>query len=655
MARGSNIIVFVFSLFSVVRATTTSSLVELRLDTYSSASAFEIQQLLVNRVRASLAGGFSNNIARHVGKVKDSLRSTYRALPKTAHGRIDSFSLKYALRRHFASTRGWHITVLDEMYTAGNSVERELPVYLDVMQQLLRESPGQHGFDLNAIAMIGTIIEHLVIEDALSTLPHAYKAKRHATEAALSSKQVEEVLALHLASYIKARNISNWMPAQVSSFEKLVYRTYPNWLRVKQRLVEVQHELFPGHEGMTFEQVAQVAEEVSVRFAHWQNDDCDSTRSHLQELEGGTRGRVRLGDFYDAALNKGRYQFTEAIDYLREAGMLDESDKLNPHVIVPNYVNGQSNCVARTSSYSVCCMDMCESIFAELETHLGKPAASPDEILPVVESSQSFNVSVDLLDRSSVLWRRLVEVSVAHGGVVFIHGRLFAQWMHLAFPRECAFPHRSGTVYTKSVEQWERDTKKRSGASTEDLQNWVKVARDVIRSAGDTGDEASGPSSVLRKSEDPLLGIWNMEEELLTAHSIDKSVRTSEFQRNRAATAVAPLTLPRGIATHGVLIAALIILLLLGASWKVSVREVSAKKLSAASVDETYSTDVSHPEVFPQKSEKLGSVRARSPSVTPELANLWERFNCSGEVFDIGEQHESVQVEADSLAVWYQR
>ena len=31
-----------------------------------------------------------------------------------------------------------------------------------------------------------------------------------------------------------------------------------------------------------------------------------------------------------------------------------------------------------------------------------------------------------------------------HGGKVPIHGRLFAQWLHYVFPRDCAFPYKSG-------------------------------------------------------------------------------------------------------------------------------------------------------------------------------------------------------------------
>ena len=31
-------------------------------------------------------------------------------------------------------------------------------------------------------------------------------------------------------------------------------------------------------------------------------------------------------------------------------------------------------------------------------------------------------------------------------GLVPIHGRLFAQWLHYVFPRECPFPHKTGSV-----------------------------------------------------------------------------------------------------------------------------------------------------------------------------------------------------------------
>merc|ERR1719235_104457 len=44
------------------------------------------------------------------------------------------------------------------------------------------------------------------------------------------------------------------------------------------------------------------------------------------------------------------------------------------------------------------------------------------------------------------LTKQLTEIANAHGGQVPLHGRLFAQWLHYAFPHECPFPHRAGAL-----------------------------------------------------------------------------------------------------------------------------------------------------------------------------------------------------------------
>merc|ERR1712226_1692742 len=46
---------------------------------------------------------------------------------------------------------------------------------------------------------------------------------------------------------------------------------------------------------------------------------------------------------------------------------------------------------------------------------------------------------------SPYLLRQLDEIANMNGGRVPLHGRLFAQWMHSAYPQECPFPHVSGT------------------------------------------------------------------------------------------------------------------------------------------------------------------------------------------------------------------
>merc|ERR1719310_1599254 len=177
---------------------------------------------------------------------------------------------------------------------------------------------------------------------------------------------------------------------------------------------------------------------------------CQHTKEMLLEMEDRSSGRVRLYDFYRAAVEEHKYQFTETITYLRHIGALDESDALTPSVIIPNYVSGQSNCVARTSYYAVCCPDDCESHLDDLEHALQKPEATPSEILAIFRGN-----SVVISRLSS---RRLDDIAAQHGGLVPLHGRLFAQWMHFVLPQSCVYPHLTGTTYTKTMEEWEVET-----------------------------------------------------------------------------------------------------------------------------------------------------------------------------------------------------
>merc|ERR1719410_623750 len=82
-------------------------------------------------------------------------------------------------------------------------------------------------------------------------------------------------------------------------------------------------------------------------------------------------------------------------------------------VMIPNYAAAGPNCVHATQLYSVCCRDDCED-----------------------------------------LMQRLDEIAALHGGEVRIHGRLFSQFMHHAFPGECAFPHEAGSSAPITPDEW---------------------------------------------------------------------------------------------------------------------------------------------------------------------------------------------------------
>jgi len=191
-----------------------------------------------------------------------------------------------------------------------------------------------------------------------------------------------------------------------------------------------------------------VIAEIGERYGRFQDIECRQLKDWLVEVEDtgvGGAGRVRIADFYGRALNDGKWQFSETVDYLRQLGALDESDAANPRVIIPNYISGPSNCVASSAYYSVCCIDECESILGQVEQSIAAPEALPSAITRLVSLIPSATMPSNRT-LSPWLHHRLEEVAKHHGGLVPLHGRLFAQWLHYAYPRECQFPHISGTI-----------------------------------------------------------------------------------------------------------------------------------------------------------------------------------------------------------------
>merc|ERR1719277_127242 len=111
-------------------------------------------------------------------------------------------------------------------------------------------------------------------------------------------------------------------------------------------------------------------------------------------------------------------------------------------------------------------------------------------------SASSSVIAPRVLPKS--LWSRLEEIADRHGGVIQIHGRLFAQWMHHAFPRECPFPHVSGTTNPLTPDEFE--------SSGEDSVATDEEMRDFI---------TQSPNKTEQLGDDSLP--WSHEEELLVA------------------------------------------------------------------------------------------------------------------------------------------
>merc|ERR1719469_313195 len=99
-------------------------------------------------------------------------------------------------------------------------------------------------------------------------------------------------------------------------------------------------------------------------------------------------GRVLLSTFYTQAL-AGAQEFAESVEYLRNQGALDETNPNAPSVVIPNYINSQTNCLAGSDFYSVCCINECEGLLGHLEQQITTPSAPSARIADVVSSLHS--------------------------------------------------------------------------------------------------------------------------------------------------------------------------------------------------------------------------------------------------------------------------
>merc|ERR1711976_255392 len=106
---------------------------------------------------------------------------------------------------------------------------------------------------------------------------------------------------------------------------------------------------------------------------------------------------------------------------------------------------------------------------------IGALEASPAEVVGIVSGMASSTVEAPR-NLPTKLVNKLGDAAAQHGGTVQIHGRMFAQWMLHAFPRECPFPHVSGSITPVTPDEW-LDSKGNDGyAPLEEMLHYTQRA-----------------------------------------------------------------------------------------------------------------------------------------------------------------------------------
>merc|ERR1719456_1646901 len=304
-----------------------------------------------------------------------------------------------------------------------------------------------------------------------------------------------------------------------------------------------------GRKGYTFQLAANTVTRMSEKYGKWTTmAQCREMKEALIELDPDGTGRVPLVDFYGRGNVSGNWFFEERSDYLRDVGALDESSTTRgPQLIIPNYVQQPSNCLEVSDFYTVCCLKECESILSEVEREIRAPMASPARIVDVVQRlvNEDKEIPQNLTAR---MVSQLEAVAEQSGGQVRLHGRLFSQWLHYAFPHECPYPAKTADLeHRVMAANYRARTGKYPMMNREEVETYIgenlRFSRTMMALDDEDEDDGllngPGPDAVEvplsnasetssstqlteeEKLEEERFSQWLMEEELYVKHDHD--------------------------------------------------------------------------------------------------------------------------------------
>jgi len=389
--------------------------------------------------------------------IEADIRPLFVTLPKNGQGRLDAPLVRYALHRYFVQKNGWFVKGLDAAWshsdnsTSSSVLKARAPAYI---QSLFEEQLQGRGFGLRELVAFAATLADLIHAEAVGQLEWIHQVKGLSTTSTVPRSEADSAIEAFLVAYLLGGSRVADTEADLKFMEIRLQEQYPDlpetqlWMTDFRRTYDLmqapRRNPFVEERAPTFDDSAAFVVDFSHHFGAFQNLECHGLKRRLSDMEHQGTGRVRMADFYSNALSGG-WEFMESIQYLRNQGALDETDPSRPSVVIPNYLNSLANCLTASNFYAVCCVNECNALMSHLERAIAAPTASPSRLAEIVAHLQSDTVDAPR-NLSSTLLARLEQISDHHGGAIPLHGRLFAQWMHHAYPRECQFPHLSGSV-----------------------------------------------------------------------------------------------------------------------------------------------------------------------------------------------------------------
>jgi len=374
------------------------------------------------------------------------LQTTFKALPKNRKGALESPYARYALHRLFAQRYGWQIKGLEMVsgaWYAGAGVGMMGDRVPPKMRQLFDRRLGNHGLLLHELAVLAATLDSMFRHDVIDRLSMVYDSMQYSKSDALNYDGAIIIADAYMATLIIGNPVEQLTKEDVmlSNSAFILQERYAQFRRLLlSTMTEVTGASIYIKDGrsFSFELMTSWLLEYGKQLGHLENKECQVMKHSLLDYEAGIgTGRVRLLDFHGASDH-----FEEALSDLRAMEALDETDSADPKVIIPNYLQGATNCISPAGYYSICCLDECEELMDKIEAHFQAPAASPGAIASFVASLPSATEPA-IRSLPPELLELLELLATDRGGLVPLHSKRFAEWMHQAYPRECSHPQQS--------------------------------------------------------------------------------------------------------------------------------------------------------------------------------------------------------------------
>merc|ERR1719321_224443 len=462
----------------------------------------------------------------HIKSIKATLTPMWRTLPKTS-GRVDRRTLRYLVHRYFMQTsslmvRGFEPTRLtnDSHWGAADILSQMVPAYVESV--LESHHSTQNGFSLqDAVDMVLTL-DQLVFDAESHLLEDIYKEQRRPLDRSLSYQGLRQVIESYLIKWmIDASPEDHELLLSNKTLAAEILPHYHDLMKFGEGRIKAfefarQNQLAKKQDKKSFsinalsmkysyDDAHKIVGGITRSFQSYWQSECETMKTQLVGMDTHHTGRVPLAKFYGTALDTD-WRFGESEAYLRELGALDETSSWRgPQVVIPNYLQATSNCIVSTSHYLVCCVNECESLMGEIEVAIDAPSATPAKIISVVGNMTSPTTLDDdePAHLTEDLKQQLEQIAKNHGGMVPLHGRLFAQWLHYVFPRECPFPHKMGAVVSATPNEYGDSFI----ASKEDMEKLAATAIDLEI------------PTTMGKEELQWMSQWSEDEELMVDYS----------------------------------------------------------------------------------------------------------------------------------------